>query len=176
MTLKGLQGVIDEVQEQGLKGVELLRVRWQILGTLCQVLSLEVMLERGTRGLRGARGARGAAAPAVEQQSSLVTDVFALATLTFLHVTVSGAFPWLPRVRASVARTMETLVALPVGLLMRVSWPFAVAGCMVLEEQRDVVRGVFEGRGGRGLNTGTVWKAMGAYLGSWSSGCSISYR
>ena len=44
MTLKELQGVIDELQGQGLKGVELLRARWQVLGTMCQVLSLEVCL------------------------------------------------------------------------------------------------------------------------------------
>lgn len=42
MTLKGLQGIIDELQGQGLKGVELLRERWQVLGTMCQLLSLEV--------------------------------------------------------------------------------------------------------------------------------------
>ena len=42
MTLKGLQGVIDELQGQGLKGVELLREGWQVLGTMCQLLSLEV--------------------------------------------------------------------------------------------------------------------------------------
>jgi hypothetical protein len=42
LTLKGLQGVIDEVQGQGLKGLELLKARWEVLGTMCQVLSLEV--------------------------------------------------------------------------------------------------------------------------------------
>jgi hypothetical protein len=44
MTLKGLQGVIDELQGQGLEGLELLRARWQVLGTMCQVISLEVSL------------------------------------------------------------------------------------------------------------------------------------
>jgi hypothetical protein len=44
MALKGLQGVIDEFQRQGLTGLELLRVRWMVLGTMCQVLSLEVRL------------------------------------------------------------------------------------------------------------------------------------
>jgi hypothetical protein len=42
MALKGLQGIIDNFQEQGLKGVELLKAWWQVLGTMCQVLSLEV--------------------------------------------------------------------------------------------------------------------------------------
>jgi len=42
MALKGLQAVIDEVQGQGLKGMELLKARWQVLGIMCQVLSLEV--------------------------------------------------------------------------------------------------------------------------------------
>jgi len=44
MTLKGLQGVLDELNAQGLRGVELLRARWMVLGTMCQVLSLEVGL------------------------------------------------------------------------------------------------------------------------------------
>jgi hypothetical protein len=42
MTLNGLQEVIDNFQGQGLKGLELLKEWWQVLGTMCQVLSLEV--------------------------------------------------------------------------------------------------------------------------------------
>jgi C6 transcription factor Pro1 len=124
-----------------------------------QATVLEAMLERGLRGLREAR-ARGGLETELEMHSSLVTELFALAAITYLHVTASGAWPFLPAVRASAARTVAALCALPEELLIRVSWPFAVAGCMVLEEGRGVVRGVVAKAQSRGFNIGTVWKGM----------------
>jgi C6 transcription factor Pro1 len=122
-----------------------------------QAAVLEVMLERGIRGLLAARAAL---TTELERQSSLVTELFALAAITYLHVAVSGAWPWLPPIRANVTRTMGALVTLPEELLIRVSWPFAVTGCMVLEEGRDVVREVVWKAGRKGVNTGTIWKGM----------------
>jgi hypothetical protein len=124
---------------------------------------LEVMFERGVRELLEARARAermGAGLTELELHSSLVTELFALAALTYLHVTVSGAYPWLPQVRRSVARAVEALVALPVELLIRVSWPTAVTGCMVLEERQGVVRDVVGKAQKAGINTGTIWKGM----------------
>jgi C6 transcription factor Pro1 len=123
---------------------------------------LEVMFERGVRELleARARAEMGAGLTKLELQSSLVTELFALAALTYLHVTMSGAYPWLPKVRQSVARAMEALVALPMELLIRVSWPTAVTGCMVLEEKQSVVREVVGKAQKAGINTGTIWKGM----------------
>jgi C6 transcription factor Pro1 len=118
---------------------------------------LQTMLERGIRGLLEARAGLGSE---LEWQSSLVTELFARAALTYLHVTMVGAWPWLPSIRASVARTVEALEALPEEVLIRVSWPFAVTGCMVLEEKQEAVRGVFSRATRKGVNTGTVWKGM----------------
>lgn len=123
-----------------------------------QATVLEAMLERGIRGLLEAREVT--MMTELEMQSSLVTELFALAAITYLHVTVSGAWPFLPAIRANVARSLAVLCALPEELLIRVSWPFAVTGCMVLEEGRGVVRGVVAKAQSAGLNIGTVWKGM----------------
>jgi hypothetical protein len=122
-----------------------------------QAAVLEAMFESGIRGLVEARTG---VQTEMELHSSLVTELFALAAITYLHVTVSGAYPWFPKVRVSVTRTLAALVALPEGLLIRVSWPFAVTGCMVLEEKQDVVREVVFRAARAGINTGTIWKGM----------------
>lgn len=124
-----------------------------------QATVLEAIFERGIRGLREAR-AKGEPETRLEMHSSLVTELFALAAVAYLHVTMSGALPFLPAVRTSVRRTVAALCALPEELLIRVSWPFAVAGCMVLEEEREAVRGVVARAQSGGFNIGTVWKGM----------------
>ena len=117
------------------------------------------MFERGVRGLLDARAEmETAGATELERHSSLVTELFALAAITYFHVTISGAWPFLPAIRANVTRTLAALVALPSELLIRVSWPFAVTGCMVLEEGREVLRGVVSRAEMGGHNIGTVWK------------------
>jgi C6 transcription factor Pro1 len=71
-----------------------------------------------------------------EDQCSAITEVFALAALTYLHVVVSGAHPDQPEINDSVARAMDALGALrDRKLLARVVWPACVTGCMVSEDK-----------------------------------------
>ena len=76
-----------------------------------------------------------------EDQCSAITEVFALAALTYLHVVVSGAHPDLPEINDSVARAMDALGALrDRKLLARVVWPACVTGCMVSEDKQNTFR------------------------------------
>jgi len=120
---------------------------------------LEAMFERGIRDLMQARDtATGTELSKLELHSNLVTHLFALSALTYLHVTTLGAYPFLPAIRSSVRRSLDALESLPPELLIRVSWPYAVTGCMVREGERERVRGVVERAVAEGWNVGTCWK------------------
>jgi hypothetical protein len=68
----------------------------------------------------------------------LITTIFALSSLTYLHVVVSGGCPELPEIKESVSKTIEALRQIPEPhLLNRVIWPFCVAGCLAVESQYD---------------------------------------
>ncbi len=137
-----------------------------------QAVVLEADLEQRIRGLLEARCAVATNQTQTQTEldlklhSSLVTELFALAAITFLHTTVFGANPRLPPIKANVARTMTVLAALPMHLLIRVSWPFTVTGCMALEQdeegqgQSQAVKEVLDRAHRAGLNTGTVLKGM----------------
>ncbi|GAM89945.1 hypothetical protein ANO11243_079850 [Dothideomycetidae sp. 11243] len=64
-----------------------------------------------------------------------IAPVYIAAALVYLHVVVSGPFPHLPEIKASVRGTMERLRVLPPSARARlVAWPLCVAGCMATEE------------------------------------------
>jgi hypothetical protein len=75
--------------------------------------------------------------------SCVITRIFACSALVYLHVVVSGAFPELPEIRASVSRTIAAFQMLPdQGLVRSLTWPFCIAGCMALPEQEDFFRDI----------------------------------
>jgi len=66
----------------------------------------------------------------------IITAIFALSSLTYLHVVVSGGCPELPEIKESVSKTIEALQQIPEPhLLNSVIWPFCVAGCLAVESQ-----------------------------------------
>lgn len=69
------------------------------------------------------------------------TQVWALASLTYLSVVVSGFQPALPEIQSNVVATMELFRKMPGPLCLRTfSWPFAITGCLALASQEDFFR------------------------------------
>lgn len=102
--------------------------------------------------------------------SSLVTEAFALACFVYLSVTVHGAHPSHPAVRQAFTRSLDSLLALPSRLLVRVAWPFVVTGCMALEGGEQVLlRGIVRRAAGKGEPCGTAVKALRVMKGCWAA-------
>jgi C6 transcription factor Pro1 len=74
---------------------------------------------------------------------TIITEIFALAALTYLHVVISGANPGVPEIIESVSRTVTAFKALSDARMLRwLVWPFCVTGCLVSEEDESVFRGL----------------------------------
>jgi hypothetical protein len=73
--------------------------------------------------------------------SAIITEIFALAALTYLHVVVSGANPGLPEITESVSKTVAAFKALSDTRMLRwLVWPFCITGCLASEEDEGVFR------------------------------------
>ncbi|RFU33839.1 hypothetical protein B7463_g2518, partial [Scytalidium lignicola] len=69
-----------------------------------------------------------------------VTAIFSLATLTYLHVVVSGPNPNLPEIKSSVSKTLAALKGLRDPQLTRnLAWPLCVTGCLAENGDRAIV-------------------------------------
>lgn len=96
----------------------------------------------------------------LQLDSNLVTEMFAHAALTYLHVTMSGPNPNISEIRISVARALSALILLPSRLLFRISWPFCIIACMASPEQETLFREVFQRALMAGEPIGTIWKGL----------------
>ncbi|KAK9369248.1 fungal-specific transcription factor domain-containing protein [Lipomyces kononenkoae] len=94
-------------------------------------------------------------------QSSLVTRVWAHASLVYLFVVVSGWQPASLDVRYHVGRIVELLTheISPPALLRTMVWPFCVAGCLAEPAQEAHLRGMVDALQPPSL-FGTVRKAL----------------
>jgi C6 transcription factor Pro1 len=95
--------------------------------------------------------------------TKLISNVFALAAITYLHVVVSGNNPDLEEIQDSVSKTIAAIKRLPdISLLRRIVWPFCVTGCLASGEQVKDLQSMAE-RAGITCNTpGGLWKAVKA--------------
>ena len=123
---------------------------------LDQAMRLQYSLETGIANLLHAR----VGLTNLDLDGNLVTEIFADAALTYLHVVVSGACHALPEIRISVARALAALTLLPSRLLLRVSWPFCIVACMAGLEQEASFRDIVERATRAGNPIGTVWKGI----------------
>lgn len=96
----------------------------------------------------------------LETDSNLVTEIFALSALVYLALVVSGNSHRTPTVRIGVAKCLAALKALPGHLLLRVAFPFVVAGCMADGEEKSEFRDVLLTAEVAGYPLGTLWNAM----------------
>jgi hypothetical protein len=75
--------------------------------------------------------------------NTCVTRVYICSAFVYLHVTTSGAFPKLVKIRQSVARAIEAFKGLPdTQLLNSLIWPLCISGCMSSDEDKHFFRGL----------------------------------
>lgn len=123
---------------------------------LDEAIRLQCSLETGIANLLRTR-------PTVthlQLDSNLVTEIFAHAALTYLHVIISGACHEIPEIRISVARALSAMIVLPSRLLLRISWPFCIVACMAAPEQEKLFREVYQKAVTAGEPLGTIWKGL----------------
>ncbi len=73
----------------------------------------------------------------------VVTRMFALTALVYLHVTVSGPYPEIAEIQNCVSRTITAFRALPQSDLVRnLSWPMYIVGCMATGEHQNAFRDI----------------------------------
>ena len=95
-----------------------------------------------------------------EQECNLVTQITAFSALTYLAIVVSGNSHLLPEVRSSVSNALRALKALPPHLLIRISWPYCVAGCFAEESEKEEVRNILYAAHKEGHILGTLWNSL----------------
>jgi C6 transcription factor Pro1 len=95
-----------------------------------------------------------------ERETELVTNIFGLSAMIYLSIVVSGAFGRLPAAQGDVLRTLSAMQSLPKHLLMRVSWPYCVAGCLAEGGSRENFRQLLSETNAEGHPMGQLWNAL----------------
>jgi hypothetical protein len=103
--------------------------------------------------------------------SQVVSSVFALSAVTYLHTVVSGAHPGLDEIQKSVLRTMTVLGNLPdPALLCYMVWPFCVTGCLASKEIQGELRELAHSAGASKTGARGLWKSLQVIEASWDGG------
>jgi len=92
--------------------------------------------------------------------SDQVTEIYALSAQLYLSVVLWGNSSRNPAVRLNVAKCLTAIKALPQHLIVRIAFPFCVAGCMVPDEEKDSFRTVLEGAEAAGHPLGMLWNSL----------------
>jgi len=99
-----------------------------------------------------------------------VTQMYASAALTYLHVVVSGPQPELPEIRRNVVNTINTLKERPDPLLVRsMYWPVFITGSMALKGEEDIFRNMMASVGIGPNSIGSGWKMLQVLEQCWST-------
>ena len=90
-----------------------------------------------------------------------VTSIFASSVQIYLHLVVSGRRTKLPEIQQSVNDTIYYFKKLPsIKLVGSLAWPFYVAACMALGEQRDFFRDLATSADMDWCLLGSFWRAF----------------
>ena len=95
-----------------------------------------------------------------DREVELVTNIFGLSAVLYLAIVVSGSFGTLPKVQDDVLAALSAMEALPRHLLMRVTWPYCVAGCLAEGDAKDSFRRLLSETRADGHPTGQLWNAL----------------
>lgn len=125
------------------------------------------MLEGGIDTLLRERNTLAFSKTQTDQDSSLVTELFARAATTYLHIVVAGPKPYTPEIRQSVSKTVKILKIMPRRLIIRVSWPYTITGCMAVGGEQDICNEIVEKCIDEGMNSGTAWKGVALMKECW---------
>lgn len=95
-----------------------------------------------------------------DRETELVTNIFGLSAVLYLAIVVSGSYGRLPAVPEDVLMALSAMKALPRHLLMRVAWPYCVAGCLAEGSLREDFRQLLSETTAEGHPMGQLWNAM----------------
>jgi hypothetical protein len=95
-----------------------------------------------------------------DRETELVTNIFGLSAVLYLAIVVSGSFGRLPAVPEDVFLALRAMKALPKHLLMRVAWPYCVAGCLAEDSLREGFRQLLSETRAEGHPMGQLWSAL----------------
>ncbi|QKX63135.1 uncharacterized protein TRUGW13939_10304 [Talaromyces rugulosus] len=99
----------------------------------------------------------------------VVSRLYALAAIIYLHVVLLGAHPYLPEIRQAVLAVLETLTNLQdAQLLQSLSWSFCVAGCLATEDQYATFRQQFSATEAWEVTNGTCSEAYRIMKACWA--------
>ncbi|PVH89484.1 hypothetical protein DL98DRAFT_508527 [Cadophora sp. DSE1049] len=104
----------------------------------------------------------------IDQISDMTTEVYALSAQIYLSVILWGNSPRTPAVRLTVASCLAAIKALPQHLIVRIAFPFCVAGCMASDEEKDAFRTILEGAEAAGYPLGMLWNSLDVMEEFWS--------
>jgi len=96
-----------------------------------------------------------------ELNGRLVSSIFALSAITYLHVVISGAYPELNEIRLNVFKTVLAMNNLPDPRLLRcMVWPFCVTGCLAPKELEGELRDLAASASASETSVGGLWKSL----------------
>jgi C6 transcription factor Pro1 len=95
-----------------------------------------------------------------DQETALVTNIFALSAVIYLRIVVSGSFGRLPDVQEDILKAFSAIAALPKHLLIRVAWPYCVAGCLAEDSQKEGFRQLLSETKAQRHPTGQLWNSL----------------
>jgi hypothetical protein len=109
-----------------------------------------------------------------DRETELVTNIFGLSAMIYLAIVVSGSFGRLPAAQEDVLRVLSAIQTLPKHLLMRVSWPYCVAGCLAEGGFRGDFRRLLSETSAEGHPMGQLWNALDLIENFWKTRNSLT--
>ena len=149
------------------KNDEISNDRLSIFELQCRASILLRGLESGINTLIRKRESVASSSSVSDSDSSIITELFARAAITYLHVVVVGPKPHLPDIRRSVSRTVKVLRNLSRRNMIRISWPFTITGCMAIGGEQRTFSEIMKLCIDEGINTGSAWKGMAVMEECW---------
>ncbi|KAH8800483.1 fungal-specific transcription factor domain-containing protein [Xylogone sp. PMI_703] len=104
----------------------------------------------------------------LEADTSLITEMFARAALIYLHVVLSGPYIHIPEIQDAVTEALRAFQEFPPRLILRISWPICIMGCMASFPQEDQIRNIILGAIKSNKVVGTVRKGLRIIEECWS--------
>ncbi|KAL5327824.1 hypothetical protein ACEPPN_005530 [Leptodophora sp. 'Broadleaf-Isolate-01'] len=96
----------------------------------------------------------------IDQDCDLTTEIYAISAQIYLAIILWGNSPHTPAVRVTVASCLAAIKALPQHLIIRIAFPFCVAGCMASDEEKNDFRTVLYNVESGGFPLGMLWNCL----------------
>ncbi|KAG4436874.1 hypothetical protein IFR05_007637 [Cadophora sp. M221] len=96
----------------------------------------------------------------LDQDCDLISEIYAMSAQIYLAIVLWGNSPHTPAVRVTVAGCLVAIKALPQHLIIRIAFPFCVAGCMASDEEKDSFRAVLYNVESGSFPLGMLWNCL----------------